>query len=55
MDCVAVTDRAQAWPRRAAPCPRLGAAAEKSCPTPKVRGSGQEEQPHVQGTAAARV
>ena len=28
-------------------------AAERSYPTSKVRGGGQEEQPHVQGVVAA--
>ena len=32
---------------------RSGAAAERSYPTPEVRGSGQEEQPHIQGAVAA--
>ena len=27
--------------------------AERSYPTSKVRGSGQEEQPHLQGAVAA--
>ena len=35
--------------------PRLEAAAERSNPTPEVRGSGREEQPHIQGAVAARV
>ena len=30
-------------------------AAERSHPTPEVRVGGREEQPHVQGVAAARV
>ena len=30
-----------------------GAAAKRSYPTPEVRGGGREEQPHIQGTAAA--
>ena len=34
--------------------PRLEAATERSYPTPKVRGGGQGEQPHIQGAAAAR-
>ena len=29
--------------------------AERSYPTPEVRGGGWEEQPHVQGTVAARA
>ena len=28
-------------------------AAERSYPRPEVKGGGREEQPHVQGTAAA--
>ena len=35
--------------------PRLEAAAERSNPTPEVRGSGREEQPHIQGAVAARA
>ena len=35
--------------RGATPCPRSGAMAERSYPTPKVRGRGREELPHVQG------
>ena len=34
------------------PCPRPGVAAGRSHPTPKARGSGQEEQPHFQGAVA---
>ena len=30
-------------------------AAGRSYPTPEVRGSGLEEQPHVQGAVAARA
>ena len=37
------------------PMPEVGAAAETSYPTPEVRGCGREEQPHVQGAAAAWV
>ena len=43
------------WPRGATPCPRSGVAARRSHPTPEARGSGQEEQPHVQGAVGARV
>ena len=32
---------------------RPGAAARRSNPTPVARGSGQEDQPHVQGAVAA--
>ena len=42
------------WPRGAKLCPRSGAAAQMSYPTPKVRGGGWEEQPHIQGAAAVR-
>ena len=41
--------------REATPCPRSGAAAERSYPTPEVRGGGGEEQAHVQGEVAAWV
>ena len=34
---------------------RLEVVARRSCLTPKVRGGGPEEQPHVQGAVAARV
>ena len=30
-------------------------AAQRSFPTPEVRGGGREELPHVQGAAAARA
>ena len=30
-----------------------GAVAKRSYPTPEARGSGQEDQPHVQGAVAA--
>ena len=43
----------QERPKGAIPSPRSGAAAERSYPTSEVRSSGQEEQPRVQGTAAA--
>ena len=33
---------------------RAGAAAERSFPTPEIRGGGQEQQPHLQGEAAAQ-
>ena len=42
-------------PRGATPRSRSGTAAETSYPTPEVRGGGREEQPHVQGAAAARA
>ena len=32
-----------------------GAAAVRSNPTPKARGGGREDQPHVQGAVAARA
>ena len=35
--------------RGAAPGPRAGAAAKRSCPRSKGRGGGQEELPQVQG------
>ena len=38
-----------------APSPRPGAAGRRSNPTPKARGGGQEDQPHVQGAMAARA
>ena len=43
------------WPRGAAPCPRSGAVAERSYPTPKARGGGLKELPHVQGVVAAQA
>ena len=46
---------AQEWPRGATPHPRSGAAAERSYPTPKARGRGWEEQPHLQGAVAAQA
>ena len=59
---------AQEWRRGATPRPRSGAAAErsypirrpgvvarKSYPMPKARGSGRDEQPHLQGAVAAKA
>ena len=40
-------------PRGATPRPRSAVVAKRSYPTPEVRGSGREEQPHVQGAVAA--
>ena len=37
------------------PCPRPGAAAGRSYPTPEARGRGREDQPHIQGALAARA
>ena len=37
------------------PHPKSEAAAERSYPMSEVRGGGQEEQPHIQGAAAARA
>ena len=42
-------------PRGVTPCPRSGAVAGRSYPTSEARGSGWEEQPHVQGPVAARA
>ena len=42
------------WPRRATTCPRSRAAAERSYPTPKVRGGGREELPHTRGQGGGR-
>ena len=42
-------------PGGATPRPRLGAAAEKSYPTPEARGRVLEEQPHLQRAVAAWV
>ena len=39
--------------RRTTPPPRPGAAAERSYHTAEVKGGDREEQPHVQGAAAA--
>ena len=46
-------DLAEAWQRGAAPRSRPGEAAGRSYPTTEVRGSGREEQPHIQGAVAA--
>ena len=37
------------------PCPRPGAAARRTNPTPEARDGGREDQPHVQGVVAAWV
>ena len=39
----------------ATPRLRSRVAARKSNPTPKARGSGREEQPHIQGAVAAQA
>ena len=47
--------RSGAAARRSYPTPpslRPGAAAERSNPTPEARGSGREDQPHIQGALA---
>ena len=41
--------------RGATPCPRLGTVDERSYPMPEARGSGWQEQPHLQGVVAARA
>ena len=41
-------------PRGVTPRPRSGAAAGRSYPTSEARGSGPEEQPHIQEVVAAR-
>ena len=46
-ECLAAS--AQEQPRGAAPRARSGVVTERSNPTSKVMGGGQEEQPHVQG------
>ena len=35
--------------------PRPGAVARRTNPTPEARGSGREDQPHVQGAMASRA
>ena len=37
------------------PSPRSGAAAERSYPVSKVKDSGREELPQIQGVVAARA
>ena len=34
---------------------RSGAAAGRTNPTPKVRGGGREDKPHIQGAVAAQA
>ena len=34
-------------------CPRPGAVARRTNPTPEARGSGREDEPQVQGAVAA--
>ena len=43
------------WSRGATPRLRPGAVARRTYPTPKARGCGREEKPHVQGAMAARA
>ena len=40
---------------RSYPSPRSGAVARRSYPTPEARGTGQEDQPHIQGVVGVRV
>ena len=47
--------RPRAAGERSYPTSKVGAAAGRSYPTPEVRGSGREEQPHVQGAVAAQA
>lgn len=42
-------------PGGATACLRPGVVANRSYPASEVRGSGWEEQPHVQGAVAAQV
>ena len=35
--------------------PKPGAAGRRSNPTPKARGSGQEDQPNIHGAVAGRA
>ena len=42
-------------PRGATLCSRSGGVVVRSYPTPEVRGTSQEEQPHIQGAVAAWV
>ena len=46
---------AQEQLRGAIPCLRSVAVAKGSYPTPEVRNGGREEQPQVQGAAAAQA
>ena len=46
---------AKEWQGGANPRPRAGAAAERSYPISEVRGSGREEQPHIQGAVAVQA
>ena len=39
----------------ATPCRRPGGAARRSYSTPEAKGSGREDQPHVQRAVAART
>ena len=51
------TQRPSAGPatREVTPRLRAGAAAGRGNPTPEARGSGREDQRHIQGAMAARV
>ena len=51
-ECQVVTAQ-ERRPKGASPPPRSWVAAEKSYHMPEVRDSGQEEQPQLQGAAAA--
>ena len=51
------TQRPSAGPatREVTPRLRAGAAAGRGNPTPEARGSGREDQRHIQGAVAARA
>ena len=40
---------------RSYPTSEAGVVARRSYPTPEARGSGREEQPHIQGAVAAQA
>ena len=46
---------AEAWLRGATPCPRSGAASDKSYPMTEIRGIAWDEQPHVQEAVAVQA
>ena len=45
-DCAGMAERSY-------PVSEVGGAAGRRYPTPQARGSGREDQPHVQGAVAA--
>ena len=49
------SDVGEGAPERSYPASEVRAVAGRSCPTPKPRGGGRKDQPHIKGAVAARA